>query len=121
MATYSLVNIGDADGSVKLATWANITEADVSLPEVELPEYGDRSVHIFGTFNGGGVSIQGRNSTAATAQTLVDPQGNPITKTAEALEQLLELTRYVKPKVTSGTGVDVTVVMILRRTSGMRT
>jgi hypothetical protein len=121
MATFSVKQISQQDGSVLVAEWLNITEADTSLPEIEMAEYGDRSVHIWGTFGGGTLSMVGRNSQSANQIVLVDPQGNAINATTEKLEQLLELTRFACPKIAGATGASVNVAMVLRRANSMRT
>jgi len=121
MATFSIKQIGNQDGSVLLAEWLNITEADTTLPEIQYPEYGDRSVHIWGTFGGGTLSMVGRNSLSGSQIVLVDPQGNAINATSEKLEQLLELTQFVAPKIAGATGASLNVAMVLRRSNSMRT
>lgn len=117
---FTIKNISDASDNVKLAEWTNITEntPDSDIPAVELCEYSDRSVHISGTFGGGTVTFVGRNNEGANYQNLVDPQGNQISASSETLEQILELTRYMKPQLSGGTGANITVSMVLKRNRG---
>lgn len=107
------------DNSVQLITWAGLSEADSSPAPFEGPEWADRSVQIVGTFNGGTVVMEGSNDGTNWA-TLTDPQGNAISKTAAGIEQIEEVTRYMRPKVSAGTGLTINVILLVRRQSGMR-
>lgn len=118
--TTDVKTIGQQDGSVKLATFLGLSESDTDPNPIELVEYADRSVQITGTFNGGSVVIEGSNN-GADWQPLTDPQGNPITVTSAKIEQIEECVRYVRPRVTSGSGLSINVYFVLRRASGMRT
>lgn len=74
----------------------------------------DRSVQITGTFGDNTVVLQGSND-GTNWVTLSDPQGNAISKTAAAIEAVLEYTRMVRPTCTAtGTGTDLVVTMIVR-------
>ena len=70
----------------------------------DLPQYPDKSVQISGTFGGGTVVIQGTNAdpTASKWSTLADPNGNAMSYTTTTLEQILEITRYIRPNMTVG-------------------
>ncbi len=107
------------DGSVKLAVWDNLTSADATPMAVEFPEWGDRSVQVVGTFNAGTVVMQGSND-GLNWDTLNDAQGNPLSFTVTKIEQILEVTRFLRPKST-GAGMDIDVFVLMRRASGMRT
>lgn len=63
----------------------------------------DRSVQIEGTFDSATVVLQGSND-GTNWYTLTDPQGNAISKTSAALEQISEATRYIRPSVSSAGG-----------------
>lgn len=83
-------------------------ESGVSLA---LPLFSDKSVNIFGTFGvGGSVTIQG-SLDGTNWQTLTDPQGNALTKTAASLEAVSEAVPYIRPVVTAG---DVTTAIIVQ-------
>jgi hypothetical protein len=118
--TVTSTNIGTQDGSVKKIVYDNLDELDTDPASINLPEWADRSVQIVGTFNGGTVVVEGSND-GVTWATLNDPQGNALSFTTSKIEQILEVVLYTRPRVTAGTGVDVDVHFLLRRTSGMRT
>lgn len=118
--TVSIKDVGTGDGSTKLYTYTGLSEEDVTPPVIESPEWGDRSIQVAGTFNGGTVSFQGSND-GITWATLNDPQGNALTFTASRIEQLLEIALYMRAVVTAGTGLNINVNVLMRRTSGMRT
>lgn len=117
--TITQQSIGSGDGSAKLVVYDNLTTADTSPAAFEWVEWADRSVQVIGTFNGGTVTIEGSND-GATWAALTDPQGNAMTFTATKIEQVSEVTRYVRPRITAGTGMDIDVFFVLRRASSMR-
>jgi hypothetical protein len=88
--------------NVMQVVWANMPQGDVgdSLP---MAGYSDRSVQVVGTFGGATVSIEGSND-GVTFATLTDPQGNPLTFVTSRLETIMEMTLYIRPKVTGGDG-----------------
>lgn len=115
----SNTNIGTGDGSARLVTYTGLSEADTSPSPLEWVEWADKSVQISGTFNGGTCVIEGSND-GTSWFTLTDAQTSAISKTAAALEQVVEVTRYVRPRVSAGTGVSLSVHFVLRRASGLR-
>lgn len=77
--------------------------------------FADRSIQFSGTFGtGGSVTLQGSND-GTNWQPLTDPQGNAITKTAAAIEQVLESTRFIRPVVTAGDGTTAIVCTLFAR------
>lgn len=91
---------------------------------IEISSFPDKTVHIYGTFgSGGSVTIYGSNNpvdavgegvdpASGTWVALVDPQGNAITKTAAAIEQVLENPKYITAKVTAGDGTTSLTISI---------
>lgn len=98
---------------VTLAQWALVTENDTCSP-VEYAASADRSVQIAGTFGASTVLIAGSND-GTNYVTLTDPQGNAVSKTTAAIETLEEVTRYIKPTMSGGTGQSLTISLLLRR------
>jgi polygalacturonase len=91
--------------------WTPLTTTNADGAAIEMPGSSDRTIQFTGTFGAGGtVILQGSNFLSPTAGTdadwftLTDPQGNAISKTAAAGEAVLELTRWIRPKVTAGDG-----------------
>lgn len=109
------INYSSGDQTL-VATWANVTEGDtfVSLGGGQYMDYADRNVQIIGTFGSATVVVNGSNDNSNFAP-LTDPQGNAISKTAAALEQITENTLFVKPTHSGGTSESVTVIMVMRR------
>jgi len=97
-----------------LVTWSGLLNSDDGA-RVTLTDFPDRTVQIVGTFGAGGsVNFEGSNNGTDWA-VLTDPQGNPITKTAAAMEFVTETPRYVRPRVTGGDGTtDLSVVLFAR-------
>lgn len=112
-------------GEVVQYTWT-LANGDTGAP-LGIPNNFDATVHIYGTFGtGGSVTLYGTNNTTTfTNQTapgsgdwiaLTDPQGNAITKTAAAIEAVLEMPLYMGPACTAGDGTtSLTVNLLLRR------
>jgi hypothetical protein len=90
----------------KTGTWTGLTQttADDGAP-LELPDYADRSIQIQGTLGvGGSLNIEGSND-GTNYVLLTDPQGNNLTITAVGrMEQIQEITRFLRPRVTAGDG-----------------
>lgn len=95
--------------------WAALANGDDGSA-VELPAWADRSIQIEGAaFGGGTATFQGSND-GTNWQSLTDPQANAIAKTAGGLEQVQELTRYVRPTLSGGAAGAVTFTFLARRT-----
>jgi len=79
-------------------------------------DWADYSVQFEGTFGtGGSITFEGSND-GTNYRALTDPQGNAITKTAAAIEQIEEAVRWVRPAVTAGDGTTALVAtMFMRR------
>lgn len=98
----------------------SLTGADGEGEWVDLSALQDRTVHIFGSFNGATVVIEGSNEAAPTvggagnAITLRDPAANNLSFTAAGLKAILELPRWIRPRVTAGTVTAVDVIINAR-------
>lgn len=97
---------------VWIASWPAMGNADTGTA-IAMSGSPDRSVQIEGTFGSATVVLQGSND-GSNWQTLTDPQGNDISKTSADLEGILELTRYVRPVTSGGTGTSVTVTVLMK-------
>lgn len=105
----------------RVVVWSPMANGDTGQP-FEMPGASDRTVHFSGTPGAGGtVKMQGSNHLApGVADTdwfdLVDPQGNAISKTSASTgEAILELTRWIRPKVTAGDGTTAWQVRLLAK------
>jgi hypothetical protein len=98
---------------VLIITWETVGGADTCLP-VELANYADRSIQVAGTFGGATATVQGSNDGTNWA-TLADPQGNALAITSAKIEALLEVTRYTRVVTTGGTGTDLDITLLARR------
>src|SRR5262245_43896425 len=93
---------GDSDRpgnpNVARVVWTGLLNGDTGAP-VCLPEFPDKTVQISGTFGASGsITMQGSNdkpSETPTYLALTDPQGNPVTKGAAAMETFEEATALV--------------------------
>lgn len=109
------------DGPIEIWQWTGLTKAtDDTGDPLNKPAFADRSVQVKGTFGTGGtVIMEGSNEREVDSPTyapLVDPQGNSISFSAAGIEQILESTYLIRPKVTAGDGTtDLTVTILVRR------
>lgn len=100
-------------------TWTGLTNAstDDGTPFDTL-DYADISIQVFGTFGvSGNLRIEGSNeATPTTWATLNDPQANALDFTAAKMEQVLEMPRWIRPRITNGDGTtSLTCVLWARR------
>jgi len=99
--------------------WENLA-ADVAGDSFTLAAHSDKTVHVFGEFDGASVAIEGSNDPIAESdpdnadwQTLLDPLGNALSINSNDIIQLLENTLHVRPVVVGGgasTAVNVSIV-----------
>jgi hypothetical protein len=118
MATIKPVLIQNPYSHIaEIFKWEGMTEADTAVPVV-VPHKADKTVQVIGDFGAGGaVDIQGALAPGAPAGdfvTLDDPQGNALSFLANKIEAVLENTYSVAPKVASGAGVSVTVLLLIK-------
>ncbi len=109
------------DGSVYLISW-NLTTADHTGAPIDGTSWADRSVMFQSVAWGGATAaVEGSNDKSVYIA-LSDVQGTAISKTSNALESIVELTRYVQPRLTTvGTAAAVTVSIVARRATPLRT
>jgi len=123
VASPTITTIGnDRDGSVKLVTWL-LTNADQTGAVIPSAEWADRSVQVEGTWSTAVIEIEGSND-GTNFKTLTDPQGNAISMATATnrLEQIMELTQFIRPRLsTSAATASLTVSLLARRANPMRT
>lgn len=117
MATRALTPVDENTRSLTIQ-WSGLTFAstDDGAP-LERPDYADRSIQVQGTAGAGlSLNIEGSND-GTNYVVLTDPQGNTLTITAIGrIEQVQELTRYIRPRITAGDGTtNITVTFYGRR------
>lgn len=113
MATRSGVTTTPHRGN-RQVLWEGLLNGD-SGDAQQVGQMSDKSVQVVGTFGtGGSINIEGSND-GTNWEILVDPQGNALTFTSAALEQILENPRYIRPNVTAGDGTtDLDVYLYAR-------
>lgn len=116
--TPTVTVIGEQDRSLQKVVWA-FTAGDTGIA-IGFAEWADRSVQMSGTWNGATVTWEGSNDGGTTWLPLTDPQGNALTKTADNLEAVTEISELARPRVTSGAVTAVTISAILRRQQPLR-
>lgn len=116
MATRSPVTTFPFETSqdVAVTTWDGLLADDDGEP-VRLAVYSDRSIQVAGEFGGATVTLGGSND-GVTYYALTATDGSPLTLTAGALKQIVELPVWLKPRVFGGTGsTNLKVILAGRR------
>jgi hypothetical protein len=96
--------------------WTGLLNTDVG-GAVELPNYADRSLQLTGTLgSGGAASIEGSND-GTNWHELSDAEGDQLLlDEASEVRNVMELTRYIRPNITTGDGsTSLTVTMTARK------
>ena len=113
MPAPTITELG-SDNQVKKFVW-NLTNADGTGGAIpgRFAEFADRTVYMLGTWGGATVVWEGGDGT--TYLTLTDAQTVAISKTADAIETVVEVPEYSRPRLSGGAGSTVTVTCIARR------
>ena len=110
--TASVTPINTFKDSAHVITWTGLLNGDDGSP-IEMPGSSDRSIQFTGTFGVGGTIVLEGSNDGTNYVSLTDPQGNAISKTAAGIEAVMELTRYIRPRVTAGDGTTSLVATLL--------
>jgi hypothetical protein len=91
--------------------WTGLLNGDDGAPVI-MPGSAVRSIQFAGTFGTGGTILLEGSNDGTNYVTLTDPQGNAITKTSAGIEQIEEITVYVRPRVSAGDGTTTLVATL---------
>ena len=96
-----------------IVTWAGLLNGDSGEPLILSKAC--KSIRFNGTFGAGGTVIfEGSNDTSSPVfATLVDLQGNAISKTTAGIENVAVSVQQVRPRVTAGDGTTNLTAQIL--------
>lgn len=112
MATATLA---EKYGNTNLASWT-LTTADHTGSDVVRPGQSDRTVHVFGTFGGATVVIEG-SLDGVNFATLHDQGGVALSFTSAGIFAVSENIFAIRPRLSSvGSGANVTVNLLSRST-----
>ena len=113
-ATLGYVGVGNQNMGAILVVWGPMANGDIGLA-VDFCALPDRSFQVEGTFGVGGTCVLQGSNNSSNYQTLSDPQGVALSRTAAGLKQVLEVPRLVRPNITGGDGTtSLTVSMVFR-------
>jgi hypothetical protein len=113
MATRS-VTVTRLSTNAQLAVWTGLLNGDGGQP-LEALDFADSSIQVGGTFGAGGTIVWQGSNDGVTYFTLTDAQTTAISKTANAIEQVAEVVRFVRPLVTAGDGTTNLVATLYAR------
>lgn len=101
-------------GTLITWTWTGLHLNDTG-DQVEWSRLADRSVHVYGTWGGASVIMEGSND-GSNFVTLDDLTGIAISKSANALFGILQIAAYIRPRVVGGDGTtSLTAILLSRR------
>lgn len=111
----------NADGSLMGFSWALLTASPDGSP-VQFAQWADRTWQATGSFGGATLTFQGSND-GTNWFTLTNAAGGAAAAlTAAGGLATIELPLYVRPNLTVvGAGATVTVTLLMRRATPMRT
>jgi hypothetical protein len=82
-----------------------------------LGHYNDKCLHVWGTFGGATMTIQGSNEDAPTNPiALTDPTQTSIALIVAGIKQILENPLFIRPKITGGDGTTSLTARLVCRT-----
>ena len=100
-------------GTMKVV-WGPAAGGDTAIG-VLTANFPDKSIAIAATFGTSTFTVEGSNDSTTGADGtwigLVDPQGTLISKTANAIEQILENPMWIRPVFGAGTGSAMTATL----------
>ena len=119
MAVINYTEEEDVRGAL-IITWAGLGNGDTGSP-YKAPNYPDKCVQVTSVFGvGGTIQIEGTNDTGGSPvyNVLKAPDSNTLGFPAAAIEQILENSFLIRPRVTAGDGSTSLVVKMVATTVG---
>lgn len=112
---------GNGDGSVILYSWS-LTTANASGAAISGAEWADRTWQANGTWGGATLALEGSNDGVTFSPMSNASGGADIAMTSNDLASTVELPLWVRPNLTTpGAGAAVTVTLLARRATPLRT
>ncbi len=114
MAQIQATQVFRSRNDVIVYEWVALTDSDTAAA-VAVPQRADKTIQASGNFGtGGDIRVEGSlDPDQSVFSELVDPQGNPIAFLAAGIETILENVIFIRPVVAVGTGVSVTVRILM--------
>jgi hypothetical protein len=102
-------------GNYVLISWNGMANGDTGKP-FEGCDWADRSMQIEGTFGTGGTLVMEGSLDGTNYHPLRDSNGSNLTFTQSDLESVIQITKYLRPRVSAGDGAtSLNVTMFARR------
>lgn len=116
-----ITSIGQGNNACKLAVWTNVTSlTSDTCQAVSLPDYPDRSIHVWGTFGGCSVAVNGSNNGGVSFVALRDPTSTTIAITSETIKAILENTQQIQPVATGGSSQTISIAILFHLSQALR-
>lgn len=115
--TFTKIRSQNGGVDAILVKWA-LGNADSGQP-VQMTWLPDKSIQFDGTFGAATAVLEGSNVDDGTGThtfvTLNDPTGNALSFTTNGQKAVTEVTAWVRPRTSGGTGTAVTAALLMRR------
>jgi hypothetical protein len=120
MASYAYDGSVSLNGAVKQFLWV-LTTADHTGDAVINVDFADRTLTAVGTWGGATMTVEGSND-GTNWMPLSDAAGAAdATAATNKAMTVVELTRFIRPRLTTpGSGATVTVVLLARNSQPLR-
>lgn len=100
-----------------VVSWTPLANTDVGTP-LEMIGSADRSVQVVGEFGAGGTLLLEGSNDGTNYNTLHDPGGNALSLTSSQIVAILEISAFIRPRVSAGDGsTALSVTLLVRRPS----
>jgi hypothetical protein len=107
-------NVATNSGDFIVATYNTAANGDTGAP-IGQHDFIDRVIQFSGTWGAGGTAVWEGSNDGVNYQTLVDPNGNAISLTANGMKQCAYTPLYSRPHITAGDGTTAIVCTVTLR------
>ncbi len=114
----------DVAAGADLIVWSSMSGDDTGLP-FSTPKYPEKTIHFYGDFGGGTVTIEGSNDPRANPQhedhlsaswfEIEDLNGILISTSTEGGEGLAQSSLWIRPVLTGASGGNLFVSLLARK------
>ena len=103
------------DRGIVTLTWTGLVNTDSGAPVTHIAQFADRSIQVTGTFGAGGTVLIEGSLDGVTYATLTDQSDNNLSITSAKIETVLQLVKYIRPRVSAGDGTtSLTITLVAK-------
>lgn len=117
VVAFTEANSGNrlGDRGVVTITWTGLVNGDSGTPVSHMTAFADRSIQVTGTFGSGGTVLIEGSLDGTNYATLTDQSDNALSITSAKIEQVIQLVKYLRPRVSAGDGTtSLTITLVAK-------